>query len=345
MNFSSWENKKIFYIVFGIISCVIILSLTFKPVLKCFYPVKYMSEIEKFSQKYGIKKELVTAMISTESKFRKNAISHKNAKGLMQLKEETAKWCIEKYDIDENDETLYSPRLNIETGCAYMRYLLDKFGGNLGTNGSVNWMFDKKGCITFDAELVDYDALFEAAINLDAEDIVEEMEILRSQFDDVRQKAKTAKDPGFYIGKAFAPEGMKIEHPEQIFQNTDASGKIFLWGAENNKKIPGDFRAVTTFLENECGIRWLWPAASGEVVPRKKSIQVEVGLKSDKPAFAVRILKYGSDATWNRRMKLGQSMDYRVGHAFKSFIDPKDYFKTHPEYFGLFEGKRIRRCQ
>ncbi len=130
MNFSSWENKKIFYIVFGIISFVIILSLTFKPVLKCFYPVKYMSEIEKFSQKYGIKKELVTAMISTESKFRKNAISHKNAKGLMQLKEETAKWCIEKYDIDENDETLYSPRLNIETGCAYMRYLLDKFGGS-----------------------------------------------------------------------------------------------------------------------------------------------------------------------------------------------------------------------
>ena len=35
-------------------------------------------------------------------------------------------------------------------------------------------MFDKKGCITFKAEDVDYDALFEAAINLDAEDIVEE---------------------------------------------------------------------------------------------------------------------------------------------------------------------------
>lgn len=130
MNFSARENKKIFYIVFGIISCTIILSLIFKPALKCFYPVKYMSEIEEFSQKYGIKKELVTAMISTESKFRKNAVSHKNAKGLMQLKEETAKWCIEKYDIDENDETLYSPRLNIEIGCAYMHYLLDKFAGN-----------------------------------------------------------------------------------------------------------------------------------------------------------------------------------------------------------------------
>ena len=32
----------------------------------------------------------------------------------------------------------------------------------------------KKGCITFDAESIDFDSLFEAAINLDAEDIIEE---------------------------------------------------------------------------------------------------------------------------------------------------------------------------
>lgn len=69
------------------------------------------------------------------------------------------------------------------------------------------------------------------------------------------KKVKTAETPGFYIGKAFAPEDIKIEHPEQIFQKTDASGKIFLWGAENSRKIPGDSRAVTTFLENECGVR------------------------------------------------------------------------------------------
>ena len=45
-----------------------------------------------------------------------------------------------------------------------------KYNGNLGENGCVGWMFDKKGCITFDSEAVDFDALFEAAINLDAED-------------------------------------------------------------------------------------------------------------------------------------------------------------------------------
>ena len=55
-----------------------------------------------------------------------------------------------------------------------IRSYFTKFNGNLGETGCVGWMFDKKGCITFDAEAVDYDALFEAAINLDAEDIVDE---------------------------------------------------------------------------------------------------------------------------------------------------------------------------
>ena len=57
-----------------------------------------------------------------------------------------------------------------------VRSYFTKFNGNLGETGCVGWMFDKKGCITFNAEDVDYEALFEAAINLDAEDIVEEEE-------------------------------------------------------------------------------------------------------------------------------------------------------------------------
>ena len=55
-----------------------------------------------------------------------------------------------------------------------VRSYFTKFNGNLGETGCVGWMFDKKGCIIFEAESVDYDALFEAAINLDAEDIIEE---------------------------------------------------------------------------------------------------------------------------------------------------------------------------
>ena len=54
-----------------------------------------------------------------------------------------------------------------------VRSFFTKFKGNLGENGCVGWMFDQRGCITFDKS-IDYDALFEASINLEAEDILDE---------------------------------------------------------------------------------------------------------------------------------------------------------------------------
>ena len=54
-----------------------------------------------------------------------------------------------------------------------IRSYFTKFNGNLGETGCVGWMFDKRGSITFDKS-TDYEKLFEAAINLNAEDIVEE---------------------------------------------------------------------------------------------------------------------------------------------------------------------------
>ena len=54
-----------------------------------------------------------------------------------------------------------------------IRSYFTKYNGNLGETGCVGWMFDRYGCITFDKD-VDYDKLFETAINLGAEDILEE---------------------------------------------------------------------------------------------------------------------------------------------------------------------------
>ena len=59
-----------------------------------------------------------------------------------------------------------------------IRSYFTKFNGNLGETGCVGWMFDRKGCITFDKS-VDYEQLFDTAINLDAEDIEEDDENYR----------------------------------------------------------------------------------------------------------------------------------------------------------------------
>lgn len=61
---------------------------------------------------------------------------------------------------------------NINRTVSEVRHAFSRSGGNLGTDGSVNWMFQTKGLIIFDrTKIKDFDALFELAIDNGAEDI------------------------------------------------------------------------------------------------------------------------------------------------------------------------------
>lgn len=59
-----------------------------------------------------------------------------------------------------------------------IRSYFTKYGGNLGETGCVGWMFKPVGLLTFDLS-VDYEKLFESAINLGADDIEEDEEEYR----------------------------------------------------------------------------------------------------------------------------------------------------------------------
>lgn len=52
-----------------------------------------------------------------------------------------------------------------------VRSTFTKNGGNLGETGSVSFMFDRKGEITYPADAADVDAMMEAAIEAGAEDV------------------------------------------------------------------------------------------------------------------------------------------------------------------------------
>lgn len=54
---------------------------------------------------------------------------------------------------------------------AEIRHLLTKYGGNLGSSGSVAWMFEKQGVITVDPTQADEATVTEIAIEAGAEDI------------------------------------------------------------------------------------------------------------------------------------------------------------------------------
>lgn len=98
-----------------------------------------------------------------------------------------------------------------------IRSYFTKFSGNLGETGCVGWMFDKKGCITFD-KTVDYEQLFEAAINLDAEDIEEDEENYRviTSFENLQSVTEGLEKEGF---KSVTAEFTRI--PQNEIEITD----------------------------------------------------------------------------------------------------------------------------
>lgn len=92
------------------------------------YPYKHKDVIEKYSKEYDLDPYFVLAIIKTESKFKSDARSQKNAIGLMQITEDTGKWIAEKMDLtDYTTDKLYEEEYNIKMGCWYLNNLREEF--------------------------------------------------------------------------------------------------------------------------------------------------------------------------------------------------------------------------
>jgi YebC/PmpR family DNA-binding regulatory protein len=59
---------------------------------------------------------------------------------------------------------------------ADVRHCFSKYGGNLGVSGSVAFLFDRKGLISFSADN-DFDQIFEIALEAGAEDVKDEEDV------------------------------------------------------------------------------------------------------------------------------------------------------------------------
>ena len=96
------------------------------------YPLEYKDEVLEYSQKYNLDPYLVFAVINAESGFDKHATSSKNARGLMQITESTAKEVNEiTNSVDSLDEeNIYNEDINIELGCQYLASLISRYNGN-----------------------------------------------------------------------------------------------------------------------------------------------------------------------------------------------------------------------
>ncbi len=122
-----YTNKKIIKL-FKIIIFILAIIFIFKSIINYIFPIKYESILEKYIQKYDLEKELVFAVINTESRFDKNAVSNKGAIGIMQIMPDTGQWLSEKMGFEEfKPSDLYNIEKNVDIGCFYLSYLIDKF--------------------------------------------------------------------------------------------------------------------------------------------------------------------------------------------------------------------------
>jgi len=105
---------------------------------------------------------------------------------------------------------------------ADIRHLITKYGGNLGENGSVAWMFDKKGQIILTRDNQDKDTLFEAAIDAGAEDFeaVDDAFIVTTDPADIMSVRSALENKGYYV------ESSKVEMlPKNLHKIDDEKSK------------------------------------------------------------------------------------------------------------------------
>ena len=97
------------------------------------HPIRYTEVISNKANKYNLHPAFVAAIMLNESSFRPDATSSVDARGLMQLMDDTASWIYGKMDSPAQPydfDMMYDPETNAEYGCWYLNYLSELFYGD-----------------------------------------------------------------------------------------------------------------------------------------------------------------------------------------------------------------------
>lgn len=119
------------------------------------FPLHHADTIRREAAKNGIDPAWVAAEIRAESVFDPRARSPANARGLMQVLPSTGAEEARRLGLAwHGAETLYDPDTNIAIGTAYLRKMLDRYGGepyfaiagyNAGPRPLLRWQEDRPG--------------------------------------------------------------------------------------------------------------------------------------------------------------------------------------------------------
>ena len=94
------------------------------------FPRPYWPDLKRFSSANGLDPYMVASLIRQESEFNPNAVSNKNALGLMQLLPKVGKGMAKEEKLRHFSPTqLFTPAVNLQLGTRYFRSMVDQFGG------------------------------------------------------------------------------------------------------------------------------------------------------------------------------------------------------------------------
>ena len=178
----------------------------------------------------------------------------------------------------------------------------------------------------------------------------------------LRQSQATA--PAIYVGAAFAEKAGFDLSGYEWYDNAIAEkgGSIYLFGRDRMGRDPAKMspkrplswwfcvlpsvRAATRFLESAVGVRFLMPGEVGKEVPKRKEVSLADGsLDKESPQQIFgnarspnnsSMMYYIANGLWG----MGAFHTYG-GHTYPDACPGAKYFKDHPEYFALVNGKRL----
>jgi len=94
------------------------------------FPKPYWPDLKRFADANGLDPYLVASLVRQESEFNPNAVSNKNALGLMQLLPRVGKGVAKQEKLKHfSPPQLFTPAVNLQLGTRYFRSMVDQFGG------------------------------------------------------------------------------------------------------------------------------------------------------------------------------------------------------------------------
>lgn len=114
------------------------------------YPRRFQAEVSKAAAEFSVPEYIIYAVIRTESSFKSDAVSSKDAVGLMQITPDTFNWLLTKTGEKLTSDKLYDPMTNITYGTLFLSMLYSEFGDwetayagyNAGMNRVRKWLLD-----------------------------------------------------------------------------------------------------------------------------------------------------------------------------------------------------------